>query len=237
MASPPLAGGAATRSYSLELRATSEGGASVREHLPSMHLPCFCPERHINPDGTFCIYYGSEAALANGDAVAAWWESLAAFLNNQQYAEKWRVWPLASGLSHGDAAAHQLEMEAIADPLGWKDEILSSMFRSRGWLAGRLPRACKQLDRVLNVRMPCPRGCTRKHRLLRRRSCEIDSCAPGCRRMHKPILRADCPHRNAVENLVLHEYRRRRLEAEFFKALRKAGHQCCGTMKGCPLAK
>ena len=200
-------------------------------------LPAFCLERHINPDNSFCLYFESEAKLADIDAAVFWWSSLGSFVVNQVYAERYGVWPLAAGLSHGDAAREQLAMEALAEPLGWRDDILRAMFRGKGWMAQRLPRVSKSGNRIVNSRSACPRGCTRKHKLLRRKSCELSSCDPQCKKQHKMILRADCPDRTVIESLVLHEHRRRQIEARIANELIEKGYNCCGTMESCPLRK
>ncbi|WP_350135806.1 E2 domain-associated cysteine-rich protein [Roseovarius sp.] len=109
------------------------------------------------------------------------------------------------------------------------------MFRGKGWLADRLPRISKERDRVLNARSPCPRGCTWKHKLLHKDSCRISECYSGCNRLHKPILRMECPNRAVIEELVLREYERQRIESKIFDELRKQGKICCGSMKHCPL--
>jgi len=234
-AHPPLARPPSPSGFLLELNLTSNGGVAVRENQPASVLPSFCPERHINPGGTFCIFYGSDAPLGDDVQADRWWDALCIFLVNQGYAERFGVWPLNSGLSHGEAALDQVAMEALAEPLGWTEEVLTSMFRATGWLSGQLPRISKDRKRVLNARSPCPRGCTRKHALLRKRSCDIKNCAPGCRKQHKPILRVDCPHRNTVEKLVLHEHSRRLIEVKFMSDLKRGDYVCCGTMKHCLL--
>lgn len=235
VASPPAAGNRSGRSYYLRLQCSAEGGVNVREQTKRRQLPAFCLERHINPDGTFCLHYGSEAEIANDEAARFWWSSLATYLDYQRYAEKHGYWPLEGGLSHGEAADEQFAMEELADRLGWKDEILISMFRNKGWLFEHLPRVSKTLSRVLNSKAPCPRGCTHKHGPLRARSCSISDCEPSCKKQHKPILRADCPNRSTVEKLILHEHRRRKIEAQIVKKVKSNGHKCCGTMKDCPL--
>lgn len=232
---PPLVGASDPTQYFLELALTDNQGISVKEQTECRRFPEFCMERHINPGGTFCLEFGSDDKLVDSDAANRWWSSLESFLHNQEYAVKRRDWPLASGLSHGEAAREQLAMEELAQPLGWTDELLSGMFRGRGWLARNLPRATKELDRLVNARTPCPRGCTWKHKLLRNKSCELESCEDGCRKQHKPILRPNCPNRQAVEELALREYRRRAIEAEIVSSLKKKKIQCCGTMKNCPL--
>ncbi len=208
-------------------RAAKKGGSANRAELSC----------HINPGGTFCLEYGSEDRLGDVDAANRWWSSLESFLHNQEYAAKRGEWPLAAGLSHGQAALEQLAMEEIAKPLGWTDELLGGMFRGRGWLARNLPRVTRTLDRVVNARTPCPRGCTWKHKSLRKNSCELDSCETGCRKLHKPVLRANCPNRRIIEEIVLREHRRRAIEAAIAADLKKQKAQCCGSMKNCPIRK
>ena len=214
-----MPGGDSGAEFYLELQTTPRRGASVKEQSSRRRLPAFCLERHINDDSTFCLYFGSENRLKDAHEALAWWASLGSYLVHQGYAENHAVWPLAAGLSHGTAAREQLEMEALAKPLGWKDDILRAMFRGKGWLAETLPKISKARDRVVNARSPCPRGCTHKHKLLRAKSCEQETCYPGCRKAHKPILRVDCPNRTAVDSLIIHEHQRRILEARIIKQL------------------
>lgn len=235
VAAPPLAGSIDPTHYLLELALTGNGGVSVREQPEHRRFPEFCMDRHINPGGTFCLGYGSENRLADSDAAIRWWSSLGTFLHNQEYARKRREWPLAAGLSHGEAALEQLAMEALAEPLGWTDELLGGMFRGRGWLFQKLPRVTKTLDRVVNARTPCPRGCTWRHKSLRKNSCVLGSCETGCQKLHKPILRANCPNRQIVEEIVLREHRRRAIEAAIVVDLKKENTKCCGTMNNCPI--
>lgn len=232
---PPLAGSVDPVHYRLYLTLTDKGGVSVREQSEHRRFPEFCMERHINPGGTFCLEYGSEDRFGDVDAANRWWSSLETFLHNQEYAAKRREWPLAAGLSHGEAALEQLAMEELAKPLGWTEELLGGMFRGRGWLAQNLPRLTKKLDRVVNARTACPRGCTWKHKSLRKNSCELDSCETDCRKQHKPILRANCPNRRVIEEIVLREHRRRAIEAAITTDLKHNKSKCCGTMRNCPL--
>lgn len=230
-----MPGTSASRLFHLKVWASAERGVAVAEQNNRRQLPEFCLERHINPDSTFCLFLGSELPLADEVAAQDWWSNLASYLTHQVYAEGKRVWPLSGGLSHGDAAHQQLKMEELADPLGWKDDILLALFRGKGWLAGRLPRISKSGSRVLNVRSSCPRGCTQKHKLLRKASCDQKSCYSDCRKQHKPVLRRDCPNRIVVEKLILLENRRRQIERDIIDRLKKDGKKCCGTMKNCPL--
>lgn len=158
------------------------------------------------------------------------------FLLHQEYAQKYAVWPLEGGLSHGDAARIQEKMEELAAPLGWKEEILVGMFRSKGWLANSLPKASRRLDRLLNSRTPCPRGCTRQADSDRSIVCRPADAGPEGKD-GKPILRAECPNRSALERIALLEHRRRKAQNNFIKEIRKDAWECCGTMNNCPLAK
>lgn len=200
------------------------------------HFPASCPERHINPDATFCISYGSTEPLIEAHAAIAWWEYLRMFLLHQEYARKYGVWPLEGGLSHGDAARIQEKMEELAAPLGWKEEILVGMFRRKGWLANSLPKASQRLERLLNSRTPCPRGCKRQadsNRSIVCRPADSDpELADG-----KPILRAECPNRSALERIALLEHRRRKAQNDFIQQIDRDTHACCRTMKFCPFSR
>lgn len=231
-----LPSGSAGRSYELLIELKAEDQIAVVEK-DGGHLPRCCVERHINPDASFCLHLNSTEAIRSDWAARLWWHSLGKFLSHQDYADRRRKWPMLAQLSHGDAANMQIEMEKLAEPLGWKDEeVTAAIFRQHGWLGGKLPRLSKDKRKLVSARSPCPRGCTRKHHPYRKSSCEREDCAKGCRKAHKPILRADCPNREVVESLVLLEHKRRAEEASFFKSLRKKKITCCGTMDNCPLA-
>lgn len=233
--SPPLEGGKPPRTFCIELHISSSGGLKALERHAQRQWPNFCLERHINPDSSFCVFYGSENRIEDDEQATLWWSYFASYINNQVYADRHKVWPQGAGLSHGDAAVEQVAMEALADPLGWKEELWQGMFRRSGWLAKELPRLSKDKSRIVNSRSPCPRGCTRKHKSQRKHSCESQDCISGCKKTHKPILRAECTHRKAVEKIVLHEHRRQAIEKGMVQKLYQEGYRCCGSMKYCPL--
>lgn len=228
-AAPP---GDDPRIFKLKLTPSDEGGVSVAERPEMRQLPCFCPERHINLDGSFCLFLGSGNSLTSSEQGSAWWLALSCYLNNQAYAERLGIWPLEAGLSHGNAASIQIEMETIASSLGWRDEILKGIFRKQGWISRILPKVSKDPARVVNARTACPRGCTK---LRRRRG----SCAVGTGHTaisgEKFILRVDCPNRDTLERLIVLEHARRRAENELSASLRASGAVCCGSMRICPL--
>lgn len=229
-----LPSGLAGRTYQLFVNLQGDGGVAVFEELDG-HLPRCCVERHINSDASFCLHFNSTEPIQSAEMARTWWRSLGSFLNNQDYASRRRKWPMLAQLSHGEAARTQEKMEQLVESLGWEVEIAAAIFRQRGWLGGRLPRLSRDKRSLVNVRSPCPRGCTRKHHQFRKSSCEQLNCVEGCRKLHKPILRADCPNRSVVERLVLLEHQRRSQENDFFRALVDKKIVCCGTMDNCPL--
>jgi len=228
--------GAQGTEYSLVIESQKDDRVAVSENAKQPRLPKCCVERHINPNATFCLHLNSTKPIQNEQEGRFWWSSLGIYLNHQDYATERRVWPMRAQLSHGETAAFlQLEMEAIADAFGWKEEVLSSIFRHKGWLNGTLRRTTKDKLGLVNVRAPCPRQCTRKHYPYRKKSCDRTQCIDGCRKEHKLIVRADCPHRSEVEKLVLLEHRRRKQEEAFIRDIVENGVTCCGTMDHCPL--
>lgn len=232
----PMPSGAFGRTYELVIQSSKDNSARVSESSAQALLPTCCLERHINSDGTFCLHLNSNKPILNSDSAINWWNSLRDYLNHQDYSSKRRKWPIHAQLSHGDAALVQLRMEELAEPLGWKQEVLTSIFRGKGWLANDLPRPNKDNSKLVNARGPCPRGCRIKHHPFRRQACQRVDCAPSCKKQHPPILRVKCPNRTVVEKLVLLEHLRRKREESVVAGLRAKGVQCCRTMDDCPLA-
>lgn len=235
VADAPKPSGASGRQYKLIVKALQFDCVQVSENTNKSILPKCCVERHINPDSTFCLHLNSTKPIGDHQVAVYWWQSLGEYLNNQDHASKFRKWPMYAQLSHGDAANIQLEMEALANSLGWREEVVTAIFREKGWLSGVLPRRTKSKRGLVNVRSACPRGCRQKHHPLRAQACRVIECLQGCTKLHKPILRVKCPHRTEVERLVLLEHERRAKDKEIFAHLRRSSFTCCGTMDNCPL--
>jgi len=235
-AHPPQRDGApGSVTYHLSVKLQNQMLA-LSEDTPGTAMPSCCVERHINPDSTFCLFVRSyEPPQTEADAEK-WWLGLLAFLQHQQFADEHRRWPIRAQMSHGSAATIQARMDAIAAEHGWSDEVLTSMFRGKGWLAGSLPRRSRDRKTLVNARTQCPRGCLRLHPPFSRKTCEQSACREDCGRTHPPVLRRECPNRSAVEEIVLMEYERRLLELKFIEAIRSDGVICCGTMDNCALA-
>jgi len=101
--------------FSLVIRSGLDGRIKVREAQPE-RLPPFCPERHINPDGTFCLGFDDEVALKpqTPEQAATWWATLRGFLVLQQLAAATGEWH-ATAWPHGDGAVHQREFERLIE--------------------------------------------------------------------------------------------------------------------------
>ena len=80
----------------------------AKEEMPD-RLPAFCLERHINPDGNFCMNWQGADPLYVTDVPAAqrWWDTLLGYLRLQERAAKLGRWPNREAWAHGDAAEHQ----------------------------------------------------------------------------------------------------------------------------------
>lgn len=236
LVAPPQADGTpAKRSFDLQVEQAGDDQTLVRETARERKLPQCCVERHINEDGTFCLYLDSTKPITDGKEATEWWRGLQAFLSHQDFAEKRRFWP-PNALSHGEAAADtQLKMEKISEPCGWNQEVLDGVFLDKGWLGLDLTRLTKTGDKAVNARGPCPRLCLSRHRPASRKDCSTKRCKSDCPKQHNPIIRADCPNRSSVEELILLEHTRREQEQAFLKYLKDKGVKCCGTMSRCPL--
>lgn len=81
---PPLASGAPPTEYLLEIKAA--GSKVTVAEASQRHLPSACPERHINPDGTFCLFWEEveDAAIQNDEAANLWWGKLLLFLLREE---------------------------------------------------------------------------------------------------------------------------------------------------------
>jgi hypothetical protein len=68
--------------------------ASAREAVP-IHLPSFCPDRHINHNGSFCLFWRAvdDIEITGPGAARVWLETLVRFLQLQLRAARLRRWP------------------------------------------------------------------------------------------------------------------------------------------------
>lgn len=233
-ATPFMESGQPDTTYDLVILEQERIGVCVSEQRIGDKLPAFCMERHINLDGTFCIGLDTGKSILSPQEGEHWWDALLEHFRCQYVARRKRFWPLGKGLSHGDAAEVQIQMEETAIPLGWAQEIEEGIFRKEGWLSGKLPKVRQQAEMLLNQRSECPRGCNYRHFPTTKYGCDKTPCSQGCKKRHKPILKCDCPNREAIYKLVLLEMKRRVLEEKYFDFIKRKT-KCCGSMKNCPL--
>ncbi|MER9594064.1 E2 domain-containing protein [Mesorhizobium sp. M0244] len=202
-----------------------KGLLTVHE-VRSRHLPEFCPERHINDGGTFCLYWkpldGIE--IDSAEAATEWWSTVVAFLRLQLRAAKLRRWPNRRGRAHGNAAQYQHAAEGFARQLGLEDDLLEGGLRvvkgGRGAF-GRALRLLRRGHKILSVWQEVSRVVTV------RRPC---ICGQG----DPPKAMICCgDHAAVASQLVSSIDKMQQLEAAFMDMY--ADRQCCGTMDECPL--
>jgi hypothetical protein len=206
------ASGRFTRLFELTVRHLGEV-IVVSERTVGFSLPVCCPERHINPDGTFCIGLraGNDILLENADA---WWRKLHAFVLCQETAEETGHWPGQAQLSHGEAGEIELEGEQASRELGLLKVFREAVAFGSGSIATALVKIDPKTGLLRNGRNACICGRTdRRGQLLLRRDCHRQG--------------AGCP--------IALEHRRRVSVARYWATLR-SHVTCCGSMKDCPLA-
>lgn len=100
--------------YHVEVRESEGQRLVVRESEPR-HLPVFCPERHINSDGTFCLGWEpiGPRLPATPEEARSWWAALRGYLRLQDAARTTRTWPADCAWPHGDAARFEWTLEKL----------------------------------------------------------------------------------------------------------------------------
>jgi hypothetical protein len=207
--------GAATDNR-MEVRLQAEHGALLdSEHVPGTRLPTWCPDRHINRDGSFCLGFGAARGVRDRDSGRVWWGLLEQFLKLQRVAGRTGKWPSRQALSHGEAGTYHIRAQELARQLGIENDYLDMLDGAAMWLTSPYIKLDKTGSRLINGRARCPLGCTG--------------------RRGRPRLRCECCRRELVLGLVDAEHKRRKAQADFWAWARKGGLACCGTMLGCPL--
>lgn len=204
--------GAFTRVFELRVVQVADQIA-VFERPVGGTLPACCPERHINPDGSFCIGLRAGDGIT-GASATAWWEKLHVFILCQETAAEAGFWPGEAQLSHGEAAEIELAAERAADQLGLQSVYREAVAFGSGPIASGLAKINQKTGMLRNGRSACICGRTDRHR--------------------RPLLRREC-HRCGQGCPVVLEHWRRIKVAEYWRGLR--GQACCGTMRECPLKK
>lgn len=205
MAHPDRDGGVKTRRYELAAYIGNGGDVRVRERHIGELLPPFCPERHINDGGTFCIGLRAGYSVNTENAACSWWMKLQAFLCCQETAASTRAWPKWAQLSHGDAGDIQLSAEFVADRIGMRAEYDAAVQYNLGHVAKNVAN----FDTARNV---------------------LRKARPDC--ICSPAQAFTCENRK-YDCLIALETMRKRAEVDFWTTLDAS--RCCKTMNGCPL--
>ena len=228
---PPSPSGAPAPDYLIKVDAT-DAWIAAREVTP-VRLPAFCPERHINPGGSFCLFWAEEEPLRieSTDSAGTWWSKLLVFLRRQESARALRRWPgKEDSRAHGEEAArYQAYAERLAAEMGPR---FAARLREGRFRVNRKPphgreRLRLTLDgrRFVSVIDSLPRVITLRQR------CKCDGAITS-----KLPLRSCGNHAQALARFALSLERQEQAEKRFFAEIRAANLKCCGTIDDCPLA-
>lgn len=215
----PKASGGTYDVLRLEFKLSS-GKIEIRE---SNHIwPRFCPERHINLDGWFCLGLNSVPIPNNDHFARLWWSYLEEFLRLQYAASRGAQWPADRSLAHGSAGETEEKLQALigSSEISYKIDILQQ--RLGGWLR---PKQRKMLVHrnekgFANGQMPC---------------------IIGCSILGKKVTREKCPNRELLVNIIFMQGEIEKQEKIFWKSARSAARvrslKCCGFSDKCKLPK
>jgi hypothetical protein len=214
-------------SYNLLLTRISNS-LSVREVTP-LNLPSFCPERHINHDGTFCLGYQVVTSLEVTDEATAtvWVETLYKYLTLQERAKVKRRWPNDDAWAHGNSARFQLMALTAAQKIN--EELSSALLSKKLHVKSRrstfrpilkvffedkhIYSVWESNKKVINLKKRCFCG-TSKLKLPKR-------------------LRRCGSHATQASNLAFALRDWENEEKRYWNALK--GSTCCETCDSCPL--
>jgi E2 ubiquitin ligase family protein len=212
--------GRATR-YALAVDArTTE--PKVREKT-RQNLPAFCPNRHINQDGSFCMSWRAAKPICVTDEASAqeWWTLLLKFLRLQEAATQLRRWPNKHAWAHGAAAEAQQRAEVCAIALGPTIEHALAAGRLRVTRPAGQPNFARLEDggrRLYSVWRQARRVATLRQR------CFCGSGRPLC---------SCTDHADRAAELITSLEAWEAGERAFWRQLQ--GRACCGTLNACPL--
>jgi len=217
--------------YRLVLAARG-GEVTAREHTPSK-LPGFCPQLHINGDGTFCLGWNGAGLLAVEDEASArlWWARLHGYLRLQQRARRLGHWPDREW-AHGNAAGYQNEAEVAAAQLGedFIEDLYADKFEAT-W-CGRIHPTHGRMLQVFREGVPIYKVSERHQRVLNSRQACI--CVKGDVKRHRR-LRSCGEHLKLAFDFALALRNWVSAEDEFWRALAKTSATCCGRSATCRL--
>lgn len=194
----------------------------VREQ-PHRRLPGFCPNRHINHGGSFCMGWQTADALSVTDTetAAVWWGRLLKYLRQQVIAEKLGRWPAGEEWAHGDAAEHQWLAETCARALG--ADLVQALRSGRLTVAKK--RGAGGFFALMNAGRRIYSVLSEPQRVATLRQ----ACFCGSGR----TLRSCADHAARAADLVAALMAWQKAETAFWEEVR--GLPCCETLHKCPL--
>jgi hypothetical protein len=220
-------GGAA---YSFKLAISISAERVWVSELPGhASFPAFCPDRHINADGSFCLGWGDDEPSQITDEIAAkrWWAMVYQFLSRQLGANNRGVFPgIEHGRAHGDAAKHQANAERAASRMGptfvrqvsagnftiRKDDRPGKQRLELSFGNNRLARVSLKSKALVSRPMRCPCGGDP--------ALDISKCSD---------------HSDALATYILEQYNCEIADKAFLDGLAARGVACCGSLRTCGL--
>lgn len=214
--------------YLLEIKQSNDARTlTVKEKEPSK-LPSFCPQRHINPDGTFCLGFKSEfsSSIESEESAKSWIEILYRYLQLQYRAANNRRWT-GDEWKHGEAAIHQSKAQKISvqifGDLKFSDFSYQLTYSNKRTIIEVLVkgeiiyRVWKEYRRVINGKRKCVCGGPYKKKRRRFGRCYNHS-----------KLAVELAFE--LENIDI-------AEEEFWREIKQRSYTCCNTCDYCPLKK
>lgn len=216
--------------YRLQVTLTGTS-VTVREATPH-NLPAFCPQRHINRDGTFCLYWSENGsfAISSAESATQWWEIVWKYLTLQARAENKRRWPNTNEWAHGKAALHQKNAMAAAERLGPyfyaaldNSAISIELQPKRSSAQGPTLRVLVHGQHIYSIWLNSGKVVNRKQR-----------CFCGSSGKKRPARLRSCQgHAKDAADLALRIKKWQEAESEFWESFKEEA--CCGTCDDCPL--
>ena len=220
--------GGAKHTFHLAVSVDGEG-VSARELVGHTTLPAFCPDRHINGDGSFCLGWGRDdpGTVINEAAARRWWAAVYQFLTRQAGANTRGVFPgTEHGRAHGGAAVHQAKAEQAAARMGpaFAERAAAGKFivrrdsrpgqhRLELWCGTeRLARVSTRSKALVSGRTPCPCGTAPER--------DVSACDD---------------HAQVLATYMLEDYATKLADKRYLDACAAAGHSCCDTLRSCGL--
>ncbi|KGK64511.1 MULTISPECIES: E2 domain-associated cysteine-rich protein [Xanthomonas] len=202
---------------------------SVRELPGDATLPAFCPDRHINGDGSFCLGWGCDnpSTIVYEADARRWWATVYQFLTRQVGANARGVFAGAEqGRAHGNAAVHQAKAEQAAERLGTafaeratygefvvRKDPRPGQHRLELWSGTeRLARVSTRSKTLAGGRTTCPCGASPER--------DVSACDD---------------HAQALATFILEHHACKVADEKYLDACAAAGYACCDTLQTCGL--